>query len=184
MSRVTVIALSALALACSLGPGTQSAAAQVGLSAEVRAGATVPVGEFTDANQDTGLGIGAELGLHFNPTFATYLSFSRHAFGCKDSCALGDEPSSTGVGAGIRFAFPGPTDALLWTRAGVTGRRWSGGPVAGDTEWGFELGAGIDMLITRDIYVVPHVAYLSHDAPQGFRASYLSLGAGLHYRIR
>lgn len=182
MRRATVIGLMALAL--SLGPGTQGVTAQLGLSAEARVGATVPVGDFTDANQETGLGIGAELGLHFNPTFSGYLSFSRHAFGCEDSCALGDEPRSTGVGAGVRVAFPSPADALLWTRAGVTGRRWSGGPVEGDTEWGFELGAGIDLLVARDIFVVPHVAYVSHDAPQGFRASYLSLGAGLHYRFR
>lgn len=160
------------------------AQAQIGVSAEGRLGVTVPLGQLSDDDQEPGLGGGAEVLFHFNPTFGAYLGGSRHSFQCGSQCVLGETPHSTGMSAGIRFTFPSPADALLWTRAGISGRRLGGGVAPGGTHLGWEVGAGIDMLVSRQVYVVPHLGYTSHDAGEGLTASYLTFGAGLHYRLR
>lgn len=164
--------------------GAQDASAQVGISVEGRLAVTVPVGRFADDDPDTGLATGGEVAVHWSSPFSAYVSFSRHTFNCEADCLLDDEFRSTGVGAGVRYVFPSPADALLWTRAGLVGRRSTLGAASGDVELGFELGAGIDMLVARELYVVPHLAYQAHDGPQGLRASYFTFGAGLNYRIR
>lgn len=174
----------AAALACLVGLATDELHAQLGISVEGRMAVTVPVGTFAEDDPETGLATGGEVALHLNPSFSTYVSFSRHTFACDTDCLLDDDFQSTGLGAGIRYVFPSPADALLWTRAGVVGRSSSIGGTSGGTELGFELGAGVDVLVARDLYVVPHLAYLSHDGPQGLQASYFTFGAGLSYRVR
>lgn len=182
MSHRLSLAVLVAAFLPALCPG--NAEAQLGVAAEGRLGVTVPLGQLSDDDQDPGVGGGAEVFLNLNPTFGLYLAGSRHSFQCASTCLLGETPRSTGMSAGIKLTIPSPADALLWMRAGLSGRRFSGGGAPPETHLGYELGAGIDMLIGRQIYVVPHLGYTSHDAHEGLRASYLTFGAGLHYRLR
>jgi hypothetical protein len=174
-----------LALVVLLLAGAPDAAVgQSGVSVEPRVGVTFPLGDLSDAGAESGVLMGGDLFLSFHPSFSGYLSLNRHSFACGDDCELGGSPRSVGLGAGIKYFVPSPADALVWARGGIVGHQYEDDQVSGDRGVGFELGAGIDMLIGARLYLVPHLGFLLHDAARGMTASYLTFGVGLHYHIR
>jgi hypothetical protein len=112
-----------------------------------------------------------------------YAGISQYSFGCEDSCTLGDNPKSMGFGAGLKYIFHNPGDVLVWGRGGIVANTLESDDFEGDREIGFELGFGADMPIATQLYLVPHVGYISHKSGDSFTASFLTLGVGVHYHF-
>jgi len=182
MGKAAVIGAALLATG-TLGLAPGEAQAQLGFAAEGRVGVTVPQGDLSDVGAETGLGFGAELQVNFHPRATVYAGVYRHQFGCEDSCSLGDDPTSTGLSAGLKYIVHNPGDVAVWGRGGVVYNDLDLGSSSTDREIGFELGVGADMPIAERIYLVPHLGYISHAAGDNFTASFFTLGLGIHYHI-
>ena len=151
---------------------------------EARAGVTYPVGDFADAGYEGGFSLGVEGFYHLRRALALYASVSRHTFSCDGDCVFGEDPQSSGVGAGIKLMIPSPADALLWVRGGLLGFEYSDAAQSGDRSIGFEVGLGMDTLLTESFYLTPHMGYLSHEAIGGLDTSFLTFGFGVQYRFQ
>jgi hypothetical protein len=160
------------------------AQAQVGLGVEGRAGVTFPQGDLSDAGAEAGLSFGAELQANFQRNLTAYVGFHRHAFNCEDACTLGNDPRSTGIGAGLKYIFHAPGDALAWARGGIVANTFESDTRSSDREIGFELGVGADMPIAPRLYLVPNIGFISHGAGGGLKANFFTLGIGAHYHLR
>ncbi len=163
----------------------QEAHAQVGFAVEGRGGVTFPQGDLSDAGAEAGLSLGAELQANFHRNVTAYVGFHRNSFNCDNGCTtLGDDPRSTGLGAGLKYIFHSPGDIHVWGRGGIVADKLASDSGSGDREIGFELGLGGDMPIAPRLYLVPNIGFTSYDAGGGFTASFFTLGVGLHYHIR
>jgi hypothetical protein len=158
-------------------------AAQTSFAVEGRAGVTLPQGDLADAGAESGLTLGAELLATFRPNLTAYLGLHRHAFSCDGACLLGSSPTSTGIGAGLKYIFHSPGDAHVWGRGGLVANVLGSDDGSSDRKIGFEAGFGADMPIAHRLSLVPNVGYLSHDAGGDFTASFFTLGVGLHYHL-
>jgi hypothetical protein len=162
----------------------QDAQAQMGIGVEGRAGVTLPLGDLSDAGAESGLSLGAELHLNFHRNMTLYAGIHRNSFNCEDTCTLGSDPQSTGLGAGLKYLFHSPRDILLWGRAGVVADKFESGLGSGDREIGFELGVGGDMPIAERLYLVPNLGFTQYSTDSDFSVSFFTLGIGVHYQIR
>jgi hypothetical protein len=179
------VRLPAVALAmASLWFFAGEAQAQMGLAAEGRLGVTFPQGDLSDAGAEAGLSLGAELQVNFHPRMTGYVGLQRHSFNCDNGCTLGDNPRSTGIGAGLKYIFHNPGDALAWGRGGIVANTFGDDSGSGDREIGFELGVGADVPVADRLYLVPNIGFVSHDVGSGFQARFFTLGLGLHYHLR
>ncbi|MEX2532238.1 MAG: outer membrane beta-barrel protein [Gemmatimonadota bacterium] len=158
--------------------------AQASFGVEGRAGVTFPVGDLSDAGYEGGTSVGLEGFYNLRPSLAIYASVARHTFTCDGECEMGDDPRSSGLGAGLKLTIPSPADALLWVRGGLVGYQYSGSAGSGDRNAGFEAGLGIDMLLTESAYLSPHLGYIAHEALGNLDASFLTFGVGAQYRFR
>jgi hypothetical protein len=159
--------------------------AQATFAAEGRVGVTLPTGDLSDAGAESGIGLGAELQVNFTSTLTAYLGLYRYAFGCANDCDFDDDPTSTGLGAGVKYIFHNPGDVLVWGRGGIVVNRLSANSANSDRELGFELGAGADLPIATQFYLVPNIAFVSHAVGNGgFKANFFTLGLGLHYHFQ
>jgi opacity protein-like surface antigen len=159
------------------------ASAQVGFAGEGRIGVTFPTGDLSDAEAGAGLSVGAELQANFQRNLTAYLGLHRHGFSCDDDCDLGDSPRSTGLNAGLKYIFPSPQDALVWGRGGIVANQLSTDDGSSSRNIGFEVGAGIDMPVAPNFYLVPNLGFVRHGAESNFSASFLTFGVGLHYHF-
>ena len=150
---------------------------------EGRAGVTLPQGDLADAGAESGLTVGAELLATFNPNLTAYLGLHRHAFSCEGSCTIGSSPTSTGIGAGLKYIFHSPGDAHVWGRGGLVANALGSDNGSSDRKIGFEAGFGADLPIAERLSLVPNVGYLSHDAGGDFTVSFFTLGVGFHYHL-
>jgi hypothetical protein len=182
MNRVWLPAVALVIAALWLFAG--EAHAQVGLAAEGRVGVTLPQGDLSDAGAEAGLSFGAEVLANFRPNLSAYLGFHRHAFNCDDDCDLGDNPRSTGLGAGLKYIFHSPGDVLAWGRGGIVANTFGSDEGTGDREIGFEVGVGADLPVAHRLYLVPNLGFISHAAGGGFNARFFTLGLGVHYHLR
>lgn len=160
-----------------------TASAQVGFAGEGRIGVTFPTGDLSDAGAEAGLTVGAELQANFHTNLTAYLGLHRHGFSCDDDCDLGDSPRSTGLNAGLKYIFPSPQDALIWGRGGIVANQLSSDDISSSRSIGLEVGAGIDMPVAPNVYLVPSLGFVRHGAGSNFTASFLTFGVGLHYHF-
>ncbi len=184
-TTVNRVWLPAIALAIAsfwLLPG--EAMAQMGLAAEGRVGVTMPQGDLSDAGAEAGLSFGAELQATFRPNLTAYVGLHRYTFNCENGCALGDNPRSTGVGAGLKYIVHSPGDAFAWGRGGIVANTFGTDEGSGDREIGFELGVGVDFPVAERLYLVPNIGFISHNVGNGFDARFFTLGLGVHYHLR
>lgn len=183
-STLSLRALGALALAgCVLGFTAEEGAAQTQISLEPRVGVTFPTGDLSDSGAEAGLAIGAEALFNLQRNVTAYIGVQRHGFACDSDCDLGPSPRSTGLGAGIKYIFPSPPDALLWARGGILAHTFATDDGSGDRKLGFELSTGIDMPVAPRLHLTPHLGLLSHDAGGGFTARWINFGVGFHYHL-
>jgi hypothetical protein len=163
------------------------AEAQMGLAVEGRAGVTFPQGDLSDAGAEAGLSLGAELQVNFQRNMTAYLGFHRHAFNCDNGCGdMGNNPESTGIGAGLKYVVHNPGDVLAWVRGGIVANTFGTDAGTGDREIGFELGVGADLPVAHRLYLVPNLGFVSHSTGRGFpdKATFFTLGLGVHYHLR
>jgi len=172
-----------LTLVTILALGVQDLQAQMHVSGEGRAGVTFPVGDLSDAGAEAGLALGAELMLTFRRNMTAYVGLQRHGFSCDSDCDLGGSLASTGLGAGLKYIFPSPPDALIWGRAGLLAHQLSGDDFSGSRNLGFEVSGGVDMPVRDRLSFVPHIGVLTHDAGGNLRATWVNFGVGLHYHF-
>jgi hypothetical protein len=159
------------------------AQAQVQVSAEGRAGVTLPTGDLSRDGAEAGLAVGAELMFTVQRNLSVYVGANRHGFSCDRDCDVGRNPRSSGLASGLKVIFPSPADATLWARGGVLAHRIVTDDGSGPRNLGFELGTGFDMPIAPRLYLTPHLGLYSHDSRGSRSATYLNLGVGVHYHF-
>jgi hypothetical protein len=160
--------------------------AQGSIGVEGRAGVTFPQGDLSDAGAESGLSFGVEVLAGIQRNLTAYVGAHRHAFNCEDACRLrlGNNPTSTGVGAGLKYIVQSPGDVLTWVRGGVIAQTLESETRSSSREIGFELGIGADLPVAPRFYLVPNLGFLSHDGGGGVTASFFTFGLGAHYHLR
>ncbi|TVP76229.1 MAG: porin family protein [Gemmatimonadales bacterium] len=170
-----------------MGSPPAEAEAQLGIAVEGRAGVTFPQGDLLDAGAESGFHTGGEVQVNLNSKLTAYLGVNRYAFNCDNGCgALGDNPRSTGLGAGLKYIIYNPGDVLAWGRGGIVANTFGSDSGSGDREIGFELGVGADLPVADRLYIVPNIGFVQHDSGRSAldRASFFTLGLGVHYHVR
>ncbi|HEX2094792.1 MAG TPA: outer membrane beta-barrel protein [Longimicrobiaceae bacterium] len=163
-----------------------TAEAQLPFTVEARAGVAVPTGEFGDAAEN-GLGYGASLSYLAAPRASVYAGYSQAEFNADDSDA---EAMDSGWEFGARIAFPG-VGFSPFIRGGVLVHEYeveSGAvEVEGDSELGFEVGAGAAFPLGPRVSVTPGVSYRRYSTEFPIvgeqEISYLNLDVGLRIRL-
>lgn len=183
------------------GASTQSAL-PLPVSVEVRAGAGIPLGEFTEAEP----GIGAEPGPHlriaglwrFTAGLAGYLGYARSWFGCAQCRAVGidDRVVDTGFDGGVEVSLPVRLSRVQpWVSAGAVFHQLvfsgEGSSLSSDRALGFRLAGGAAVPLRRSLAVKPGVSYSAYSAElelgafsdQTVGVTYLTVDVGLVYRF-
>jgi hypothetical protein len=177
-----------------------------GMYAGVRAGAGIPIGDFSEVAAGTGsaaflrggspgLGYGLDAGVGAG-LIGLYGSYDRIQFDCKpESCASSGKYSLTGFAAGVRATVPLISLVKPWAKAGITYNEMKGDIRSGTNlvkvstgrSPGYELGAGFDVPILAGFgSLTPQVRYVRqrlNPNDSGKRdASYYTFDIGLRIR--
>jgi opacity protein-like surface antigen len=182
MKKALSGALAALAVMALAG----TAGAQLPFSLEARGGVALPTGDFAD-RVENGVGYGATLSYLAAPRASLYAGYSQAEFNLDNSDA---EASDQGWEFGARIAFPG-VGFSPFVRGGVLVHEYeveSGAlEVEGDSELGFEVGAGAAFPLGPRVSVTPGVSYRQYSTEFPVvgdqRVSYLNLDVGLRIRL-
>ncbi|HEX8359649.1 MAG TPA: outer membrane beta-barrel protein [Longimicrobium sp.] len=185
MKKATFV-LAALALLGSAGAA--SAQSSIPLSVEVRGDAAFPVGDFSDAGVENGLGFTASASLQLVPGFGAYGSYSRTEFSLDGS---DDDVLDQGWAAGLTASLGGtPGRATPFVGAGLLFHELEVNEVEqGDAKMGFEVGAGIAIPLGQRVRVTPAVGYRQYNVERSTlgglintdsNVSYLTGGVGLN----
>lgn len=175
---VPVSAWGVVGMLAGLGPAARAAEAQVPrLVAEARAGSAIPVAVLADDTPRGGARPGASFGAGF--AFAVrgglyvHAGFSQHRFDCDAGCDDRGDLTATGFDLALRFAVDAGA-VMPWFRAGalpytVEGSRdeVQGGGRVSDHTWGFEAGAGINVVLTENVHLSPGFRYVTLDPEFG-----------------
>jgi opacity protein-like surface antigen len=162
-----------------LASAAQTAGAQrlpsLPISVEVRVGAGIPVGEFTEEDP----GVGAEAGpafsagalVHMSDALSVYGAYSRTHFVCGacDAAGLDDQLVDAGAEFGVQAMLPVRLGGVSpWLRAGGVYRQLTfsgeGGRLSSDPGFGFEAGGGLSLAVTRSISIAPGVRFRTYAA--------------------
>ena len=157
------------------------------ISAELRAGASLPVGDFGKEHPGLGAGVGpgaaVAMHVHVTPRLAAYGSYDSGRFACGacGSVGLGNGLPEAGFEAGVEWLLPvrlGPLDP--WVGAGaLMGRRLEipdgGDGFASESATGWSLAAGVRVPVARSLRLLPAVRYRSYAT----RFAFPDLGLGL-----
>jgi hypothetical protein len=169
--------------------GLEGADAQTRLpvSLDARVDAAIPTGTFADV-ADTGWGFSLGAALQVAPAFGVYGAFNRAAFSA--TAPAGGDFVDSGFSVGVSALLAGLTPTVLpWVGAGLLvhslqERPATGPATTGETNLGFEVGAGIAIEITPPIRLTPGVHYRHRGASFGgmtdSTVSYLTAGAGIN----
>lgn len=167
---LAAVALSSFALC----PG-RAQAQGAPLVVELRGGATVPVGDFSDG---LGAGEGATSGPAFGVDFAfsgagrrtIYLGFGQHRFGCEHAgCPTGRRYIATTLDGGVRFSLRSTGTAIPWLLVGGSTTRVESpgvlGSGAGVSErgYGWDVGAGVYVGTSSPIALNPGIRFRASD---------------------
>ena len=185
MKKATSVILAAFAALAVSG----TASAQSPLSVEVRGGAAIPTGDFAD-NAKTNVGYGATVGLRVAPMISVYGGYSRAEFGLTQTAS---DATDAGFEVGARVGIPGlGTGISPWVKAGALFHELeleqrAIGTARGDSEPGFEVGAGLAFPLGPQVTVTPGVAFRRYNTEffgQGTtQVSYVNADLGLHIRL-
>lgn len=169
---------AALAGAVVLAAVSPAPAAAQQVIVELLGGAAIGNYTDTDAGLDVvpGPAFGVLLELRPTETLAGYAGFTRSSFGCEEGFCSGRDVSMTsqGIVLGGRWA-PG----IPWVRAGLAFQgltlRAEGPDSRFDPGPGFEVAAGVEVPLWRQIRVRPGVTWLRHDASTELGGGHVSL---------
>lgn len=132
-------------------------------SVEVRGGAALPQGDFSDGLK-TGYTFGGNVGFQAVPMLGFYAGYTRSSFGIEDNGDDGSRVTDQGFDAGVRFGIPTPLIPIdpfvkvgaIYHKLGVDG---DGLDLEFDSELGFEVGAGLGFNILPKVQLTPAVTY-------------------------
>ena len=195
------LALAGMSVAFFLATTPADARAQGGIGSgfpfriagELRGGLNVPGDDFLQGGgQAGGASFGGALGVGFTESLAGYLELTRAIFDCEDTCPEGEDPTSDGLGIGVK-----------WTVGQIAGfRPWLAGgailhtleqdipdgaeEIESDDGLGFQVALGADLPLGETIALVPAVRYYRYDAEfttLGFQdtVSWLQADVGLRF---
>ena len=154
MRTMTSFVLAAVAVVTAAG----SAGAQlpIPLSVEGRADAAFPVGNFGDGVK-TGWSVGASAALGVAPGFGIYGGYSRAQFELENFDA---DVVDQGFSVGLTAAIPGAGRLSPWVGGGLVFHDLEvEDDIEGDSDMGFELGAGIAVPVAPGVRLTPGVGY-------------------------
>ena len=167
-------------------------------SFEVRGGLAVPMGDLKDEDQgnaESGLTVSGTVTYHALPLVGIYAGYSRSEFGFDSP--LDASYTDEGLAVGARVGIPTPLIPIdPWVRAGVVRHKLSldaegaeeDDEAETDSDWGFEVGAGVGFAFTNKISITPGVTYTStsHDIEgenESINVSHLRVDVGLRVRL-
>ncbi|MBW3654471.1 MAG: hypothetical protein KY444_00060 [Gemmatimonadetes bacterium] len=162
-----------------LATAAQTAGAQrlprLPVSVEVRVGAGIPVGEFTEEEPGVGAGAGPAFSagalFHVSNALAVYGAYSRTYFACGacDATGLDEQVVDAGAEFGVQAMLPVRlAGASPWLRAGGVYRQLTfsgeGDQLSSEPGFGFEAGGGVAVPLTRSISIGPGVRFRTYAA--------------------
>lgn len=170
------------------------------LRVELRGEAAWPTGELRDVLDDRGFGFGAAIRYVPIRPIALYAGIDRFSFKEKEN-GIKTHLNDTGVRAGVQLVAPlgdhAPITPFIfggtlynWTSLKRTAADLEAEAHA-DPHFGFEVGGGTAIRITRRIWLIPEVRYRSHAADVGFvlgededlTVSYVGLNLGVLFGL-
>lgn len=174
--------ISATILCLSLGIAPPAIHAQAApLVVEVRAGASIPFGDFANGSRvgegvASGPSFGVRLAMSGSGRRTLYGGFSQHRFACEDAgCPAGGDFVATGVDAGLQVNLVTRGSVLPWIRLGGLTTRVESPGMPGSPEgvsslgWGGEVGLGVYLGATSSVALNPgiRVVAVNTELPEG-----------------
>ncbi|HEV7588014.1 MAG TPA: hypothetical protein VGO40_07760 [Longimicrobium sp.] len=187
MQKLTTVAAALAGAALLAGPAAAQIPHITPFAFEGRAGAGVPMGDFSHL-AGPGLAVSGSITYHAVPLLGVYAGAS-HAQFSRDAGA-GDY-KDTGFDVGARLGIPTPLIPIdPWIKAGVVIHRLeltgAGGADFSDWGTGYEVGAGLGLGF-GPISITPGVSYVNHSYNDGAavdrKASYVKADVGVRIRI-
>jgi opacity protein-like surface antigen len=169
------VPITLMLLACAAQAAVAQRLPSLPVSVEVRVGAGIPVGEFTEDEP----GVGAEAGpsfsagarFHLSDALSVYGAYSRTHFACGacDAAGLDEQLVDAGGEFGVQAVLPVRlAGASPWVRAGGVYRQltFSGGgdELSSDPGFGFEAGGGLSIPLTPSVSLAPGVRFRTYAA--------------------
>lgn len=171
-----------------LAAGTAGAqTATLPLSFEVRAGLAKGTGDFGRA-LNTGYTVGVGAMYDVTPMLRAYAGYTFNSFGIEDEDDVLDEEVSInlrGFDAGVRASFVPRGGLQPFVKGGLVYYKSEfsvdDASIAGDSELGFEVGAGLDYALGNRISATPALSYTSVSTDG--EATLVKLDVGLRFRM-
>ena len=192
--RTVRISATVLCLSVGLAPAAIRAQAAP-LVVEVRAGASIPFGEFSSGSRvgegaASGPSFGVRLAMSGSGRRTLYGGFSQHRFACEDAgCPKGSDFVATGVDAGIQVNLLTRGSIVPWLRLGGLTTRVESPGLPGSPGgvsslgWGGEVGLGIYLGATSPVALNPGIRMVAvnTELPGGslLRMRYIAADLGL-----
>jgi len=164
------VRISAAVLCLSAGFAPDASLAQAApLVVEVRAGASIPFGEFSSGSRvgegvASGPSFGVRLAMSGSGRRTLYGGFSQHRFACEDAgCPTGSDFVATGVDAGLQVNLVTRGSVVPWLRLGGLTTRVESPGLSGSPEgvsslgWGGEVGLGLYLGATSPVALNPGI---------------------------
>ena len=176
--KKSILALGAIATFAAAGAHAQSGPTTP-FSIEPRAGLSIPMGDDSD-DLEVGLAFTGDVLYQFTPQVAVYAGYNYNRFAFKDT----DEADAEikGFDAGVRFSLspmagftPFLKGGALYQQAAITG---DGGSLSGDSEFGFQVGGGVEVPISPRFSFTPQASFNKVKDAQ-----YVNVEAGLRIRL-
>jgi hypothetical protein len=178
--RTARISASILCLSAGIAPHAIHAQAAP-LVVEVRAGASIPFGDFASGSQvgegvAPGPSFGVRLAMSGSGRRTLFGGFSQHRFACEDAgCRAGSDFVATGVDAGLQVNLVTRGSVVPWLRFGGLTTRVESPGLAGSPEgvsslgWGGEVGLGVYLGATSSVALNPgiRVVAVNTELPEG-----------------
>lgn len=162
--------MSAAVLCLSAGFAPDASLAQAApLVVEVRAGASIPFGEFSTGSRvgegvASGPSFGVRLAMSGSGRRTLYGGFSQNRFACEDpGCPTGSDFVATGVDAGLQVNLVTRGSIVPWLRLGGLTTRVESPGLSGSPEgvsslgWGGEVGFGLYLGATSPVALNPGI---------------------------
>jgi opacity protein-like surface antigen len=167
------IITAAVAAAVGLGAGAAAAQSPIPISAEVRVDGGFPRGALEEnAGAGPAIGFGVNLAVQLVPNYALYGGYSRTVFDLDGATftpdANGDTPRAidSGFSVGLTRAFQlgGPVMPYVGVGLLVHDLEMEGIAGGGDSQLGFEFGAGAAIPVAHRIRLTPGIGYRQYSA--------------------
>lgn len=199
MKKTTRGLLAAVAAVAFAAPAHAQVPNVTPFSFEVRGGLVFPTGDFGESEEDvgevtSGFTVGANATYHFMPLLGIYAGYTYNRFGVEGLEDL--DVNDHGFNAGLRLAIPTPLlpidpyvkGGAVFNKLGFTYDGDDEDFIDSDNSLGFEVGAGVGIVLGPTLSFTPQVTYTRYEPKydgegDSFTVQHLRADVGLRIRL-